>query len=175
MPYVMNALQDPVSVQVFGNWYTIAPGQIKAMSNEKVAYKMVTDLAYRGLVEIPESVMEDRNSPESKAIIAEKKKVGIINRMNKLKEIWDNLDVALRQDLQQQGMNADPYSFASTGELNALKEMKLYKDFTAGEDVDKIETIRKLKEEVNGLTNTAHSGTPVAGNPNNARTTSRRE
>lgn len=175
MPYVMNCLQDPVSVQIFGNWITIAAGQIKLVSNEKIAYKMVTDLAYKGLVEIPESVMEDRNSPESKAIIADKKIQGITSRMNHLQTVWRNLDVSLRQDLQKSGSQADPYSFASQGELNALKEMKKYKGVVRQDEVDRAEAVRNLKEELDGDINSTNTGTSNTGNKNPSGPTTRRE
>ncbi len=168
MPYVMNALDDSVSVQVHGNWFSFNPGQIKLIHNEKAAYKMTSDLGHRGLVDIPETVMEmDKASPEYKAKLSEYKRAGIIARMQECQKIWDNLEVSLRKDLQVANIQGDVYAYATEGELNALKEIKKYKDFAKASEVDRADTIRKLKEEINGNTPSTDAGTPSKGSKSN--------
>lgn len=166
MPYVMNALEEPVAVQVHGNWISFHPGQIKLIHNDKIAFKMISDLGYKGLVGIDEAVMEDKNSPESKQALETARRTGIANRMKKLKEIWDNLDVSLRRDLAQMNITGDVYNYASTGELAALKEMNRYKKYEAAADVDRAEQIRKLKEELNGDIASPDAGKAPQGNTN---------
>ena len=172
MPHIMNTLDKPVNVKVYGNWFSFQPKQIKYIANEGVAYKMNTDLGEEGLVAFPEEAMEmDKQSAEFRRIQSEVVKAGVFKRIKKLKEIIYNLEVSLQKDIDLKGLKTDVAAFASDGELQAYRELSVLQGYEQSEQQKRADEFKKLRETVSGNTNGANSGAPNSRSPNASKPT----
>lgn len=151
MPHIMNALDKPVTVKVFGNYITFSPRQIKYIANENMALKMNMDHGGEGLVSFPDEAMEfDKNGPEFKKVVSEKIREGKQKRVKLLKQIVHNLEVSLQRDLDIAGIKTSAATFASEGELAALKELAQFKSVEQDEEAFRAEEWEKLRKQVDG-------------------------
>jgi hypothetical protein len=146
--YVLNALNKETTVQVQGRWFTFKPNQIKRFGNKTIADFICMNRGYEGLVEISKETMTlDKNGPEYKAYVAHRREEGVQKRINHLEFLRNNLLTSVRFDVEAKGMKTDPLTFASKGEVAAIKELKVL-----GEEVRKVaennaDQIRKILAE----------------------------
>lgn len=152
---IYNTLPQKQVVTVFGKYFEFSPNQIKLIHNEGVGAHLIMQKAYMGFVEVPDMCVETPDTEEAKAAKSEARSRGIQNRITWLRGIIHNLEVSLKRDLEQANIKGDPLSYASNGELAAYKELKELKKFTADEGAARADEIKKLKEELNGDTDSA--------------------
>lgn len=173
MPYVMNALDRPVNVQVFGSWFEFKPKQIKMIYQPHVAEKMTMDLGDEGLVDFPESLMEPENvnGDEFKKVKAEKAIEGRAKRLRKLEQIRYNEETSLRKDLQIKNLNVDPVAFTNPGLIAALKELVALKEQDKQDNSSLENEARKLMGILDGNIVSTNTGTSSAGNATSAKAT----
>lgn len=150
---IYNPLPTKVTVQAHGSWFEFNPGQIKVIHNESIGIHLTTQKAYMGLVEVPDMVLENADSPEAKEAKAAAKERGISNRISELRKVIENLEVGLRKDLSHKyGRDIDPNLYASEGEVRAYKELKALKAVTEDAAATRAAEIAKLKGELDGDT-----------------------
>lgn len=151
MPYIMNALNEPVTTQAHGKWFTFKPQEIKVMHNPKLVEFLAQYRGEEGLVEVPEDVMElDKNSTDYKAKIYDIRRVGIQKFVQKQNSIVRNLEISLRGDYERSGRKGNFLFEASKGELEAYKKLKNYREFEAKEQLNIADEIQKLRGELYG-------------------------
>lgn len=150
---IYNASIREQSIKVYGNWFTFAPGKWKFVS-DNIGHAIVLDRKDYGLVALPDKFAEDPSYAESEegaAVLKEKEEEGRQNRITHLNRMKYNLDVSLRQDLSQKNIKADPYAFASKGEVDALKELAEYhrakKDQSRKKAAEVADLVEKTYEE----------------------------
>lgn len=163
MPFIFNTLDEHVSVQVFGNWIKFTPGQIKSIHSDSIAKFILEKRSEDGLVDFADEMMEmDHKSPEFLAYQEQKRKEGIERVITGLERVIANLEVSLRRDLETANIKSDVLTWASKGELEAYRRLAKYKAYQKQDLANTADEIRKLKEEMNGNTVTANSGTAPA-------------
>jgi arginyl-tRNA synthetase len=153
--YIMNALDKEVTTQAFGNHFSFKPGQIKRM-RQSLGDFLSREKGYMGLVEVSERLYDDkeyRDSEEGQREISAKREEGINKRVSHLQKVIHNLQVSLRQDLDQADIKADTYAFASDGEIQAMEELHKYQ--VRHEDANKarIEKARNLERKLKSSSN----------------------
>lgn len=151
MAYIMNCLNEQVSTQAHGKWFTFKPGEIKLLHNPNLAFFFATNRGEEGLVEIGDSIMElDKNGAEYKVSIAHKRKEGIAKYVNKQNSIIRNLEMSLRRDYETSGAKGNYLFEASKGELAAYKNLAKYKEFENAEALNVADEIMKAREVLYG-------------------------
>lgn len=149
MPYIMNCLQDKVTTQAHGKYFTWTPGEIKTLHNLNLAQFLAQHRGEEGLIDIPEQVMElDKNSPEFKTALAERRKEGVAKYVRKLNQVIRNLEMSLRRDYETSGQKGNFLFEASKGELAAYKELKKYKEYESQEQLNVADEIQKVRAEL---------------------------
>lgn len=153
MPYILNCLNESVSTQAHGKWFSWKPQEIKMLHNVHLCEFLHQKRGEEGLVEIPESVMElDKAGSAYKVAIAEKRKEGVAKRVAKLNSVIRNLEMSLRRDYETSGQKGN-YNFeASTGELSAYKELAKYREFEQAEKLNIADEIQKARAALYGET-----------------------
>lgn len=153
MPYIMNSLNESVSTQAHGKWFSWKPMEIKSLHSVHLVEFLSQKRGEDGLVEIPEDIMElDRTGSTFKVAIAEKRKEGIAKRVAKLNSTIRNLEMSLRRDYEVSGQKGN-YNFeASAGELSAYKELAKYREFEQQEKLNIADEIQKARETLYGKT-----------------------
>lgn len=168
MPYIMNSLSTPVSVQVWGEWFSFKPEQIKYIHNPALAEKMHISYGESGLVGFPEDVFElgqeNKTDPKYLAVIQEKKMEGRTKRIAKLEWLKFNEEISLRRDLEQKNIQSSPFTFASPALVGHLKELKALKENAAKESGNLVDEITKLMESIDGSPNKPDAGKTDSGN-----------
>jgi len=135
MSIVINATQEEVKLQLQGNFFTWKPGQERVIRNENLAKFIQTDRRGYGLAVIPDLMADDEEvSPEQ--LEARKKEHAAIKEaaceealnsyISRLREVIYNNQVSLRRDLEQANIKSDPGSYASDGELAAMRTVAKY-------------------------------------------------
>lgn len=149
MGYILNASEREQSFKVFGNHFSLKPGQTKHFG-DSISHFMATDKAYLGLVSLPEEFSDPsfKDSEEGKQIFESAKKAGIDARCKHLREIVYNLEVSLKKDLEQKNLQMDSKVLASDGDVEVYKELASYKRKEADEGVKRATTLAKLSEEI---------------------------
>lgn len=147
MALVYNPLPTPVKVQVGGKWFEFKPDQVKLIHNDNIAQFMVTDKSELGLVSVPDVVVENQTSEESIKIKSEARELGITNRIRALERIKHNLVVSLKNDIDVKGLKLDPLLLASSGEKEAIKELKQLEETKQASKEKEAEEIRQLLGE----------------------------
>jgi hypothetical protein len=147
--YVLNALDKEVHVKAFGNHFSFKPGQIKRFSKD-IGDFLTKEKGYLGLVGLPSDFdsLDFQNSDEGKAILETKKQEGVRARIRVLEQQVYNLQVSLRQDLEIKNIKADPYIFASDGDVAAMEELAKLQREGKDEDKAKIERLRQLERDL---------------------------
>lgn len=169
MAYIMNALDTDVNVQAHGKWFSFKPRQIKNMHNENLALFLSQNRGENGLVAIGNDIMElDRNSPEFREHIEERRKEGVEKRVQKLQWMINNLESSIRFDIENKGLKIDPLSQASKGELAAYKEMITLKGEEARQGMNVGDEVRKAREQLYG-TSGSKSGADHQGLQNSTK------
>jgi hypothetical protein len=138
MPLIMNATSRPISVCVFGNWFSFTAypkagekttGHIKLMDDNKVAFlsSRKSDL---GFVSLPESLedLEFRASEEGQEILAK----------------------ALARDLEMNNIKVDPRVMMEPEMLAHMRELAEYKSASQDDGQKKIDEMKKLEAEIGG-------------------------
>lgn len=166
MPYIMNALQNSVSTQAHGKWFTWKKGEIKVFHNEKLSEFIYQNRAEDGLVEIPDYVMElDKNSIEFKEIIEAKRKEGVEKRIRGLDRVKNNLLNSLAMDYSLANMKGDHLAIASKGELAAIKELNALRGEVQENQLRVADEVRK-ELGLDGSGSTTESRTDYPGRTN---------
>lgn len=168
--YIMNALDKDVSTQVHGKWFSFKPRQIKLFANKDIAEFMAMNRGEEGLVDIPEEIMElPAADPERVKVVEEKRFEGVQKRVRKLDMIKENLLTSLRYDVELKGIKADPLTFASKGELLAIRELK-----TLSGEVDRHQAnvADEIRKEL-GLDVATSSSANIGANPTGHTSTPR--
>lgn len=149
MALIMNASCEVQTFRVFGNTFTMKPGQIKQFQ-ENMAHFIAVDRRDLGMVALPEELedIDYRASEEGKKIIEEKRKEGVENRVRKLRELIFNEQVSLKQDLDQANVKADPRIFASKGMIGHYEELAKYQISKDDDEQRKVEHIKELESKI---------------------------
>lgn len=147
----MNTLNEAVSTQAHGKWFSWKPQEIKVIHSKNLVEFLAQKRGEEGLVEIPEETMElDKNGSEYKVKIANLRKEGISKYVQKQNSIIRNLEMSLRRDYETSGQKGN-YNFeASAGELQAYKNLKKYKEFEEQEHLNIADEIQKAREDLYG-------------------------
>lgn len=149
MPYIFNSLDENVTTQAHGKWFSWKPQEIKTIHNENLARFLSQNRGEEGLVEIPESVMEmDKTSPEYKQAIYELRRAGVMKFINKQNSVIRNLEISLRGDYERTGMKGNFLFEATKGELQAYKNLKKYKEFETREHLNIADEIQKVRADL---------------------------
>lgn len=151
MAHIMNSLNEPVSTQAHGKWFSWKPQEIKYIQNENLARFLAEKRGEEGLVEVPADIMElDKKSQEYNNAVYEKRKEGITKYVQKQNAIIRNLEMSLRRDYETSGQKGN-YNFeASKGELQAYKNLAKYKEFEAQEQLNIADEIEKARAALYG-------------------------
>ena len=148
MPYIMNALDNEVKVQAHGKWFTFKPREIKNMHSPNLAMFLATNRGEDGLVDISDETMElDKKSIEYMEYIEKRRIEGIQKRVQKLEFMKQNLLSSLRYDLEVKNIKADPLTFASKGEVAAIKELVSLKEHQQKDITNNADELRKLLDK----------------------------
>jgi len=162
----MNALDKEVQTQAHGKWFSWKPREIKVIHNPNLSMFLYQNRGEEGLVEIPEHIMElDKNSNEYKQAIYEKRSEGVRKFVAKQNMIVRNLEMSLRRDYETSGQKGNFLFEASQGELEAYKNLKMYKEFEAEQKLNTADEIQKLREELYGSSDSSDTGTTNQGRP----------
>lgn len=155
MALILSSDIEDVKVQVFGNWFTFKAGQIKVM-DDRISHELCTSKSYLGFVGLPDSVIEDPASDESKKAKETATKEGRGNIARHLTKVINNLEVSLQKDLDVSGMKIHALKLASEGELKAYKKLAEFKHQEVDESERRLNEITKLKEQINGSAKSAN-------------------
>lgn len=151
MPYIMNALDEKVTTQAHGKYFTWAPQEIKMLHSLNLAQFLSQHRGEEGLVEVPEALMElPKNTKEYSDGILAKRKEGIEKYVRKQNSIIRNLEISLRRDYETSGQKGNFLFEASKGELEAYKNLKKYKEFESSEQLNVADEIQKIRGELYG-------------------------
>lgn len=124
MPWVMNCLDNHVSTQAQGKWFTFKPRELKMFYQPEIARFLGQMRGEEGLVEVPDVVAEkDPKDPERIQFLEDKRREGVNARLRKLEWQRHNLLTSLKFDIESKGMKMDPLILATKGDLAALKEL----------------------------------------------------
>ena len=161
MPLVMNTRDDSIVIKAFGNWYEWKPMQVKFIYENELAHWLVKERNYEGLVGLPEELEEynvrkypqNQNTlpPEAKSKIQDAIKAGRAAYCAHLRTVIYNLQVSLRQDLEQANIKADPKVFASPGEIKAMEELVRYQSLGDDAEQAKIEHLKELEKKIKAV------------------------
>jgi hypothetical protein len=149
MGLVMNASCETQVFKVFGNVFTLKPGQIK-MFQDNISQEIAISRRSFGLVQLPEEFTDPEfaRSEEGKKLLLAKKAEGIQNRVQYLKTIVYNLQVSLKNDLDKANLKVDPRALASEGEIAAMEELAKYQDNEEDEKHKKLERVKELEKKL---------------------------
>lgn len=147
----MNTLDQPVSVQAHGKWFSFKPQEIKLMHNPKLTEFLSQKRLEDGLVEVPEDLMGlSKDSIEYMQGIADCRKKGIRSYVEKQNGIIRNLEMSLRRDYETSGQKGNFLFEASQGELQAYKNLKKYKEFEQQEHLNIADEVQKARDDLYG-------------------------
>lgn len=152
MSLVMNASAEVQEFKVFGNHFTLKPGQIKNFQ-ENIAHFIAIERRGWGLVVLPEEFedLDFRQSLEGQKLLEEKRAEGVAARIGRLKEIIYNNQVSLRRDLEMANIKADPKIYASDGEVSAYRELVKYQQKQEDAEQRKVDELKNLEKQVKGM------------------------
>lgn len=145
----MNALDNQVSTQAQGKWFTFKPREIKMFYQPEIARFMGQMRGEEGLVEIEDSMMEKKLSDnpadreDFQNYIEQKRREGVAARIKKLEWIKHNLLTSLKFDIEAKGMKMDPLTIATKADRDHLRELKKLAGQEALEQENIAEDIRK--------------------------------
>ena len=146
---ILNPTAEKQLVQVLGNWFAFAPGQVKNLRDEFGEF-IRGQKQYTGLVEIPESLEdpEFKTSPEGKELLSEHAERGIKAYVDYHRKIIANNQVSMRQDLEKSNIKADPSVYASAGELESMRIVAKYQRSKNDDAQAKVDEVKKLLKEI---------------------------
>lgn len=147
---IINALDKPVTTKVFGNYLTFAPKKPKLV-REHTARWINEYRRGEGLV-MADSRLADpefRASAEGKAIIKEAIEKGIKNRVQKLRELQQNID-SMQRDLDSKNFKVNAKSWASDGEVAAIEELVALQAKKKDEAAERAKKIEELEKSLTG-------------------------
>lgn len=153
MALVMNASTETVEFKVYGNHFTLKPGQIKTFQDHMARFVAINDTTKGlGLITLPDELedLDYRSSPEGKTILDTKREEGINNRITCLRAVIYNNQVSLRQDLERSNIKADPRAFATAHEVKAYEELVKYQAKQDDEEQSKVARIKELEAKLKG-------------------------
>jgi hypothetical protein len=158
MAVVVNATQEKVTLVLQGNYFTWEPGKEKVIRNPELVKFIQTNKNDYGLAILPDLIEDDEDvSPEEferrKAEHAEQRALecdqALDRYIKRLRNVIYNNQVSLRRDLEQKNIKADPSSYASDGELEAMRLVAKYQKRAEDSEASKIAEVKKLMEQVN--------------------------
>jgi len=146
---IFNPTAEKQLVQVFGNWFAFAPGQIKNLRDEFGEF-IRGQKQYTGLVSIPEELedTEFKASVDGKAMLAEHAERGVKAYVDHHRKIIANNQISLRRDLEKANIKADPSVYASEGELESMRIVAKYQRAKSDETQAKVDEVKKLLKDI---------------------------
>jgi len=150
MALIYNPSKNKVRVKALGNFFEFKPEEVKSM-NDDIAHFICLDKKESGLVSLPEEYIDQKDTPEMKAIKEEKRIEGLKNQLAYHRWKVGNLMNSLAQDLAAKGMNIDPLTFASDGERESMKIVKELTDELTVLHEDKLAETKDLYAQIKEL------------------------
>lgn len=151
MGLVINASAETQEFKVFGNYFTLKPGQIK-MFQENISRFIATNETTKGLGLVGLSdAFEDpshKDSAEGKKELEARLKDGVDARVRTLRALVYNNQVSLRRDLEMANIKADPKAFASEGEVKAYEELVKYQKVNDDVEAAKVQRLKDLEKKI---------------------------
>ena len=146
---VMNASCEVQHFKVFGNHFTLKPGQIKNFTDD-ISKFIGYQLRDQGLIELPAEFEDPEfmNSEAGQKKLLEVKAEGDASRVRFLRSIVYNNQVSLRQDLEKANIKVDPRILASDGEIAAMEELAKYSSRQEDENEKKLQRIKELEKKI---------------------------
>lgn len=162
MPYIMNTLNEDVTTQAHGKYFTFKSQEIKLLHSLNLAQFLAQHRGEEGLVEVPDPIMElDKTSDDYKQKIYEIRKSGVAKFVRKQNQIVRNLEMSLRRDYETSGQKGNFLFEASKGELAAYKNLAKYKEFEEQEHLNIADEIQKVRGELYGEKTTGTRPSPL--------------
>lgn len=146
---IMSTDIDPVNVQVFGNWFSFKPGQVKVMDSRIVDF-LNMEKRYMGFVALPDVCMEDPEHPDSVAAKAEAIRSGRNNIIADLTKLVTNLEVSLQKDYDMAGIKTTSMSQEGKAHLPYYKKLAKFKELGNAETAATLDEISQLKAQLDG-------------------------
>ncbi len=159
--YVWNPTEEEVNTKIHGSWFSWAANQKKVLYGEEKAQFIEQNRKETGLVILPnafnpqsdEYVEGYEQTPQGKAVLAEKREQGINNLIEYHLGIVRNNQVCLAQDFTRHygspetGKQMAKYE-ASPGEVNSMRIVSKYKRKSNSNAQRKAEEIDKIMQEI---------------------------
>lgn len=147
--FVHNPTAEKCSVTIFGNWFSMNPGQTKRLRDEFCDH-IQKQLGYTGLVVLSDKYDEPeyKESPEGKEEFEALCQNGIKCYVEYHKRIVANNQVSLRQDLDRANLKVDPIIYASEGERESLRIVAKYQKAASDAEHTKVDEMKKLLKEI---------------------------
>lgn len=151
MPLVMNALDKEVVVCAQGNWFAFKPKQIKNIASDDLALFFTSNLAYEGLVRMPDAFEEPEHkaTEEGKKELAEASAKGLTARIAFLQGIVSNELHSLKRDLSKNNDQSDPRAYMHPNMVKNMEELAGYKRKQSAAKEEKISKIAELEKLIN--------------------------
>ncbi len=136
MPIVVNATQEHITIKVGGHYFSFKPGGQKVINNPDVARFIQTDLTDSGLAVLPDLISESEEEVSVDELKAREEQQESLRQelcdqaldryIDKHRKIIENNQISLKRDLEQANIKADPASYVSKGELEAMRLVAKY-------------------------------------------------
>lgn len=153
---------EPVNVQVFGNWFSFKPGQIKSMDPRIVDY-LDMDRKSLGFVSLPDVCAEDPTSEEAKKAVAEAIERGRGYIMQDLQKLVHNLEISLQKDYDRTDHKVSATHMEGKAHLPAYRKLAAMKAAQVDTNAAAIDEINKLKGVINGDAQSTNTGSTNTG------------
>ncbi len=158
MPVILNCLDEPNTCVVGGNHFQFKPGQLKYFHDINIASLISRIKASDGFIALPdelehlshlkEEMMAKVITPEEKAIIEEKRKEGINNYCQRLRELIYNATVSLQKDIDVRGYKYDARVEATKADLKRLETLAKYQSEHLDLEQKRVDTFKELEKKV---------------------------
>lgn len=146
---IMNASSEEQHLKVFGNHFTLKPGQIRDFQDE-IARFMAMERGYLGVVGLPDefSDLAYRESDEGKSRLEEFKEAGVTNRVRFLQSIINNELIGLKSDLDKANLKQDPRTLMDPKMVKQMRELASYQARDEDAEKARVADIKKLEEKL---------------------------
>lgn len=146
---VMNATNESQTTVAFGNYFTFKPKEMKRIKNDDIARWIGENRLHQGLFSLGDEFEDPdyRATDEAKATIKELEESALKHYVDSLRKTIYNNQVSLRQDLERANIKADPATFASEGELKAMRLVAQYQKANEDAEQAKINEVKRLIKE----------------------------
>lgn len=153
MKFVMNCLDEEQTIVVGGKHFHFKANQIKQFYQDTFANIILREKAEYGFVEIPlvGAGTEDDNSgvaSTDKVLIDAKRKEGIENYCNRLRNLVYNAQVSLQKDLDIKGIKISYQAIASDGDLKNMEKLAKYQSKREDANQVRVDRIKQLEKQL---------------------------